>query len=288
MDNKKKIILIIFVIILIGISILAIYLSTKQDKDEDSGIQSEPTTQVTINNDLLVLKDDTCFDIQSTINEYYLKLEEGNYDYVYNVLTDDYKEINEITKDNISEKLNSSINNTFIIDRVIHNNDTKITYYFVEGLLITSAHHDEESSGVKNVQYLLIVKNNKYVIRPFDSEVNIETYARSFKIEDSEIKSNYGIKKSNMTERNKLLYYMANFINLNMYDKNESYKLLGNKTKEKYSLESFLESDITINPNIFAYTSKRDYDSIIYTIKDHKQNTIEIIEEYPSKYKINF
>lgn len=270
MNKGEKLLLIIGVIFIALIIILFLILNKNNDEIK--------STQYEVNSEISRLNSNYIFTLQSIINDYYNKIANNDKNGIINILDDEY-----INSENIYKIINNDYTNpSFIPEKILYNEDNRIKYYFINGYLIDvdmldNIHYE------KSVNYLVIIKNNKYVIRPLDSNIDIDVYSRNFNFKDINIKNNE-IITSSVSEKNKIIMYIANFMSLYNVDKEKSYNMLGEKTKKKYTYEEFVNRNINVSTNIFAYAKEDN----VYKIKDKMQKSIEITENYIMDYKIDF
>lgn len=294
--NKKIVVIVIIFIILLCISFFAIYLSMKEDKSniENPPVKEEQEEVKNINKEIMVLQDERMlFTLENIVNNYYDEILGSNKE-VYNILEEKYKLENNINENNVLDKIGLDLNSaTFVLENVYYNNDPTIIYYFINGYLYTQEHEEAEVIYNPNVNYLIIVKNNQYVIRPLESNIVLENIANSYNIQDVSINSSSRLSYSKLDETNKLSYYINQFINLLYLDNQKAYSMLTDETKLKYlNYEDFYNQRESIynsfSARIFAFAVKEEENYKIYSIHDMNQKSIKVIEYKPKDFKIGY
>ena len=295
MNNGQKKMLIIIGIFLLISSIIAIVLSFKTANNNKPSTNIPNTNNQEIGYEISKLKNEEMFfNIQNTINDYYINLSNKNNDKLYKILEDEYKKELGITKYNASSKIYSNYETVnYVVTDIYYNKFSYITYYFVSGYLFSSSMVEDYFDYNKNTCFLIIVKDGEYVLKPLENNINIKNYANNYDIKDVNIKSNEELVKINLSEKNKLSIYINEFLNLLYLDTRQAYDMLDEKTKNKYLNYYDFEIQIdnvyqTLSANIFAYTVVENKDNVEYKIKDKSQNTILITEYSVMDYKIGF
>ena len=144
----------------------------------------------------------------------------------------------------------------------------------------------------KNVKYLVMVKGNSYTI--FDLKQN-----QNEKYLDTLNKNSYKFKNGNVfndisyTEKNKLISYISEFLELLSIDSPKVYQMLNTSTKNNYkNYSDFLNKRIEIynklNTTIIYYKKEKSNNITIYSIIDSYNNTIKIYETSIMDYKIDY
>ncbi len=181
------------------------------------------------------------------------------------------------------------ISSSFIATSIYYNNDKTINYYFINGY---SYSFDYDSDYNKNVNYLIIVKNNKYSIEKLQNNIDILNYAKEYDIRNIELNGKE-LPSYYVSEQNKIIGYIAMYKNLLGIDPDRAYSMLGELTKEKYSNVAVFKYNINsinrvIRTNISKYDVSISDNKNIYKVSNDKGYSLEIIEEYPNDFKINF
>lgn len=286
MEKKGQIkIIVIVLLILIITSVLAIFISMKNRDNNENVIDN----MVVENKEIKRLDNDIVFTLQDIINDYYETISQSNYEKLYNLLDEDYLKENNINKQNISTIIMDKYGDaSFFVNKVLCNNDRIIRYYFINGYLLNFDTNIYE----KNINFIVIVKNGKYVINPIGNN-DIDIYSKNYSLINKNIKDTNSFKIKNISDKSKMITYIALFLNMLDVDSLKAYNMLDEKTKEKYgSYEIFLSLKNTIyneiTPTVFAYSVEKDENQIFYYLKDNKQKSIGIIEYYPMDFVINF
>ena len=294
--NNQKLIIIVIIALLIMTSLLAVFISLNIDgNDENPG--NNNSNEPIINKEISRLKDDKeYFAVQNALNDLYDKASTNNRAEIISLLDNDYVLENNITEDNVFEKLNFSTTFTnFIAEEIYYNINSSITYYFIKG------YKNEYLMGVegeikytKDLYYVLVVDNNNhYMLKPLENIKNLEEYANDYDLKKVEITNDSNFNQIEITENNKLIAYITNYINLMFLDVDKAYSMLNDDLKDKYSnLNSFINDVDNINEKLFtsfyATSSKENTDNIVYKVQNHDGDTITITEYYPNDYKIGF
>ncbi|MBQ8902146.1 MAG: hypothetical protein IJY87_03655 [Bacilli bacterium] len=299
-NNSKK--LIIIIVIILGItSIIALYFGFKSPNDNNQnnnpgGTTTNPGTSSSnlINKEISLLTvEDEYLKIQNTINDYYTKLSIKDNAGLYKILEKSYILENNITANNVTDVIYSNYETVnYTAKEIYYNKNSSVTYYFVNGYVFNQTIMEDDFSYEKNVNYMIIVKNGYYVIRPLSNQIEIENYAKNYNIKDIDINSKTKLVTTSVSEKNKLITYITEFMNLLILDNERAYNMLDDETKNKYySYDYFYTQRYDIynnfSANIFA-TSKTENENIIYSIKDSNQRTIKITEFRIMDYKIGF
>lgn len=285
MENKKKYIILIVVLIIMLLCTLLVYILSKNN------VEQKPTNNTNndyvISNKITRLSSNYCYTIQKIINDYYLKLSKQDAS-VYNYFDDDFINSNNITKDNIFRVLNHEYYDpNFKVSKIFYNNDRIINYYFVNGYY-TDGTFDEEYF-YQEANFLVIIKNNYYVIRPLNNNIDIENYAKNYNIVDVDIKNVNVVSNANFKESDYLSLYIDIFKELCIVNPTKAYSMLGNSTKSKYySFDEFASCNFKFKSRIYGLASEKNDNVTTYKIKDVDQNTIIITEYYPMDFKIDF
>ena len=297
--NNQKIIIILIVVLLMFTSIMAVVISLNTHDDDlnnENSANNNSTNSIRINKEISRLKNyDEYYAINNVINNLYMVELEKDSENIINLLLDDYIINNSITKDNVLDILNISENNViFYPEEIYYNANSDITYYFIKGYTIEYPLIDGDLKYNDNINYLLIVDNYKnYAIMPLESLDNLEEYANGYDIKEIKIDKNNKFKIEETKETNKISNYITNYTNLMYLNVTKAYKMLDDKTQEKYSsLNSFIANRDSINDRIFtefkAISTKEQEDYTVYKVQDRNNNTITITEYYPNDYKIGF
>lgn len=309
-DGRKKILLIIAVLLMIS-SVIAVVLSfilnnsgsgssntpggnVNPGGTTNPGQPSKPSQE--INYEITRLEDEELyFSIQNLLNDYYSDIASLNGSKLLKILDTDYVMENEITTSNIDSKLNNNYEAvTFIAKDIYYNANSQTTYYFVNGYLYNSSMMEDYYSYEKDVSYLVIVdKNREYTIKPLGENKDIYNFANNYNLVNVDFENGIKYQKADISEKNKLVIYINEFLKLLFYDTERAYNMLGNETKAKYLNYADFQNQINniynnVSTNIFGHSKieKDGYNE--YDIKDDKQKNIQIIEKGIMDYQINY
>lgn len=257
MKDKKNMILIIVGIILIIITIIAIYWSNKIEQNKP---HIPPKPVIPVKNIAIRVKNyNTFYSIQNTIN--------SNYD--------------DITK-------------SYLVKEIYFkkSNENKKIFYYINGYLVTNS-IDGINNSMEIENYLLIVENNNYELILLENNIdNLEKYANEYK-KDNYIVNYKGLMQNITTNISEVLTtYIAYFQLLTVYKPNEAYNMLTSETKAKYNnYDDFYNNrhDIynKISTNIFSYRVDKENNKN-YEIIDVKQRRIKIYENNIMDFKISY
>ena len=287
--NNKKILIFVIVGILVITSILAVILSLRDNKkpnDITNNTTEAPNSPVNPNPNTPDSSDE---DVISTNIERLKNASE-----FLELLEDKYVTENNLTESNVLNIIKTT--NPLIsyqANTIYYNPKSSVTYYFVNGYVVESTIEEGTPKYIKDVNYLVIVTNNKYVIRPLGNVSDLETYAKNYNKVKIEINNSTKFSKNNVSNDNKVKGYIINFMDLMFYDVNKAYNMLDDQTKEKYpDLNSFINNREVIADNLFTsfwYTNdNEDSDVFIYKVQNRGGDTITITEYYPNDFKIGF
>ena len=181
-NNSKK--LIIIIVIILGItSIIALYFGFKSPNDNNQnnnpgGTTTNPGTSSSnlINKEISLLTvEDEYLKIQNTINDYYTKLSIKDNAGLYKILEKSYILENNITANNVTDVIYSNYETVnYTAKEIYYNKNSSVTYYFVNGYVFNQTIMEDDFSYEKSVNYMIIVKNGYYVIRPLSNQIEIE------------------------------------------------------------------------------------------------------------------
>lgn len=296
MKNKsqKKVLIAIGVVLLLT-SLLAIYLSFKLNNNDDNPIDN-PSNPSTGNSEVIkeakqLDNERIFFNIQNTIGKYYVALADKDNKYVYNSLDKDYINENNITIDNVLDKVKSNYESVYYTATdIYYKKGINITYYFVTGYIINTTILDGEISYEDTINYIVMVKGDKFVLKMIDSNIsNLYEYALNYEIKD--IDGINSIVSQSISEKSKLVSYISRYKDLLFIDTKRAYNMLDDETKEKYSNYDNFKNNISnvydsLSIDIFSFNYVENEKT--YYVKDENQNTIKIIENSIMNYKINF
>lgn len=298
MEEHKKKMLIFIGIILIIIAIIAVLLGIIFKDEQDRKTSTEPNgVQDVISKEIEELKDESLFFVlQNSINNYYSMLANKNTNSLLDILDDDFKKEKQINNSNIYNIINSDYETvSYIAKSIYYNPNSSISYYFINGYLTNMTMMEDEFQYYPSVNFLIVVDNKSryFVIKPLESNLNVETFAKSYDIKSKNIKSETLLSSYTISEKNKLIVYITEFINLMVYDNKRAYLMLDDNTRKKYSSNDDFKNQMMdiynkLSTNIFGFSFKDVNGERVYNIVDDKQNKITIYEKNTMNYRIGY
>ncbi len=212
------------------------------------------------------------------------------------ILDDDFKKEKQINNSNIYNIINSDYETvSYIAKSIYYNPNSSISYYFINGYLTNMTMMEDEFQYYPSVNFLIVVDNKSryFVIKPLESNLNIETFAKSYDIKSKNIKSETLLSSYTISEKNKLIVYITEFINLMVYDNKRAYLMLDDNTRKKYSSNDDFKNQMMdiynkLSTNIFGFSFKEVNGERVYNIVDDKQNKITIYEKNTMNYRIGY
>ena len=170
---------------------------------------------------------------------------------VYNYLASEYKEKNNITIDNIQEKLGNYNNVQVIINNVYYvDSNENVRIYFIYGNVIEKETREKEEFAI---MLSLDSKNSAFEIYPSGYDYNIEL-GKELKIDIEEIKNIvYNSYKFNLTNDETFAKELfKDYQNRLMYDLDSAYEHLDEEYKTK-KFENVQEFKEYINNNFYRF-----------------------------------
>lgn len=296
---QKKVLIIVFAILAL-ISVIAIIWSLFIKNGSQSGQIDNPTnpnnTTNLLKKDISLLEDyNEFFTVSNIINDYYDCLISKNVKDILNLLDDDYKKEMGVQSNNVLNILGSNYHTvTYTPMEIYYNKGSIITYYFVNGYMEDVSLDDESSVYSDNINFLVIVnkQTRKYAITPLKNNINIESYAKNYELEEKELNYNY-YKTVNTSLESVLITYLNVFRDLLFLDNERAYQMLDENTKKNYeSYQDFsLQKDNIyeyIPSNIFGYSVTENGTQKIYKITDENKNEIIIYEDEIMNFHISY
>ncbi len=294
--NNQKFILIFIVILLVLTSVMAVFINMNiKDNNNDDQNNNIPSNEPVINKEISRLNnDEEYFAVQKAINDVFGLI--NNTNELLNYFDEDFINENNLNESNILNylKVTQKNNLDFIVEEIYYNDNSNITYYFTKCYSMEYEVGEDKVSYSPNKYYLLIVDmNNHFVLKPLDNVDNLETYAKSYDIKEVAINNNTDFKKQETSDKNRIINYINNFVNLLYLDTSKAYDMLDDETKKQYTnLDSFINDIDNIYSKLFtnfkALNKEENADNIIYKAQNKDMETISITEYYPNDYKIGF
>ncbi len=214
----------------------------------------------------------------------------NNKEYVINTEIEEIKNDSYYLLDYILR--NNEESASFLINEVYVNKDEKVKYYFIDTDKFVKGFN--VSNYYNNLQYLIIIKNGYYKIINLGDSNDIKKTSYNYEIKD--IDTNSLTKIGNYDYRDdtiKLTYYLETFKDYLRYNPEKSYTMISDKLKEKYSTYNSYYNDLeniynNINSFVSAYRIENENGLKKYIVRDNNNKIVEIIEEYPMHFRINF
>ncbi len=299
-NKSQKKVIIILVVILLVTSLLAFLLSSNNhDKHliDDNPLGDKDSMwddNLPIQSEISSLTDENLyFTLQNIINDYYEIIANNDVSNLYDILEDSYKTSHNINVNNVLDNFPKiAINPIFTAYTIYYNVSGNTKYYFINGSL-----YNQEEDGAHtyndNDNFLVIISNNHYVIKPLGDINNLLNYSNRYSMFNININNSHIVKLISISIENKLISYVNNFLNLLYLNPERAYAMLDSKMQEKYvNLETFKENRNNIyrslSSNIFSYEEIESETFILYKIKDSLGNDMQIIESSPNNYQIAF
>ena len=190
-----------------------------------------------------------------------------------------------------SENSTELSNTSYVIEEAYYVNKGLTYVYFLNGYNITTPFMGEPEY-TDNIKYIFKIDGITYQYENLNAN-NIYDYAKEYNEEDIKIEEANTLPSSNYTEKGKLEFQIARFLNLITANKDEAYQMLTDKQKQTYTSSQSLydQNDNilrTISPVVKEFTSETKKKQTTYNITDTNNNHITIIEKNIMEYKIEF
>ena len=229
------------------------------------------------------------FDIQEAINEFVSNTDSLDDSEIIKYLNPKYVSDNGITDANLSSKMVLYNDASYSAKSMFKKTLDDTTYYFVNGYIIIN---NENAAYYNNINYLVTVNGNTYNLYPLEANSNIDSFDK-FDVNGITADNGMFLNSLNYTEKNKLISYIAEFVNLMNVDVNYAYELLSETEKSKYySVNDFYNnyldkySDLSIM--VSYYNKSESGGNTIYDITNEDNVKIKITEQNVMNYKIEF
>lgn len=256
MNNKKKYIIGILMLIFVFITIIVICLNMNKEP-----VTPEPPIEnPQITKRFERVKDyEEFFNIQSTLNDF------GNVD----------------------------ISSTYTIKELFVKSINNIHYYFINACKFSEMDYVKNEYYIlildKSTKSYELSKINENI-------TNLEDYAKNYDVIELNIKSSKKLISNNFSTENLLVIYMEYFKQLLIYDPIIAYNLLTDSAKSNYfGYEDFNAKKFDIYNNlssqIFSFYEAEQKDSEwqkIYYFEDNNRNKVTIYEEDIMNFKISY
>lgn len=229
--KKLKIIIIVVSLLIVAIIITLLILKTKkQYYAEDNGevitediVQEEQTKRKYTQNE------DQFFTVEKLVSNYYLYARLGNANAVMDILTDNFKNNNELTNENVIQKLGVQ-KEGYRAREILKDSSSTNNIYLVYGVI------GEKEDLIKSFLVTYIdIENSTYAIQPID-----ETTYLNYKNKSSVIEEIKSIEKKEynaynnvaMTEEDAITRYFEDFIKEMLYDPEYAYSKIDETYKQ--------------------------------------------------------
>lgn len=282
--NKTKVVIIIIIIVCIIAGIT--FIIFRDDTEETGGNDTNYASVTVLENQ------DEFFALRNIINNYLNVLKTQEIDNLYNMLSVDYIKEYDITVNNVLDYIKYDYYDPiFTATDVLVKSNAEISYYFIKGYIIDYA--DENAVLYDNTYYIVLVKDQKYNVRPIEINGDFEEFVNDYAFDNTiEINGNNDYNIESIDEESKLTTYIQEFKNILFVDVNKAYDLLDDSSKEYFgSAENLslylLNISQNLSPVIFSYSRTEDDESIIYNIIDNNLNNITIYEYNVMNYAID-
>lgn len=248
------------------------------DKENDIILEKEERVH-------LVMNESMYFSVKEIMQKYVKYIEKANSQVVYNMLSSEYKEQNNITISNCIEKLPSYHIPELIVKHMYMKEGDIVDYLYLEVAIQNNKINTNNQLIVteqKEYYKLGIDKeNSSFAIEPIDL-IYYQEYIENKQVVETRIEknSNNSMSYKNVTENDVVSEYLNNYCNLLQYNIEQAYTLLQEEYKEeKYKTYSDFETyvknnDITEGMILKSYTKQYNEDkSIEYICKDEYGRT---------------
>ena len=299
--NTKKLIIIIIICIILIITLLLVILNLNKKAPENIILRETTHKEYEeyLNNTefekINDLKDhNTFFTILSCINKYMQYNEQKDNSNIYNILSTEYISKNNITIDNITQKIKMYNNaETFTAKEIYeYNNNENVSTYFVYGKTIENNFDNDDP---KQEQINIVVQLDKSN-RTFDIILN-ETkedngIAKRTSLKQIENKNSNVYITPNIQEQQIGLMYLSDYKDNMLKDIKKAYEQLDKDYKQKRypTIEEF-KKYINSNTELIYVTGtqcevNQQDEKIIYIVKDQYGNVYRFKETAVMEYTV--
>ena len=250
--KKLKIIIIVVSLIIVAIIIALLIYNTNQYYEEEHGeVITEDMVEETQAEREYTQNEEQFFTIEKLASNYYLYARLGNADAVVDILTDNFKNNNGITAENVIQRLGIE-KEGYRAREILTDNSSSNTIYLVYGVI--GEREDLTES------YLIVyvdIENSTYAIQPIEEEMYINYKNENTvieQIEQIEKKEYNTYRKTTVTEESAITRYFEDFVKEMVYDPEYAYE----KIDETYKQAKFGE----IN-QFLEYIENRDLQELL-------------------------
>lgn len=288
-DKKVKMGIVIgMMIFLVAICIVVIVFQNKSVEQEPN---SQPLVPLSMT---LVDEYSTFFALVNVVNEYFRYIKQADSEAVYSVLYSKFISENQLTQANVLDMITLEDSEQFLQASNIYYQAFGENYlYLVEGSLIVNE-FEENRVIDDDFQIFVIVDYStfSFAISPITNSEELLNPLSENQI--SIVRNNYNRMQTSgviTTDYICSLYY-ADFTGLLFDNINDSYSLLSDSFKQRYSLISYVSY---MSPRLTSISSKItdcnvDYENEkrIYTIIDENSNRFTFLENSIMNYRVEF
>lgn len=285
--KMKYLIILLSILIIITMTILIVLMTRDVQKDSNGDLLDDGSANLEKEENVyLVNNENLYFSIKNNIMQKYVKyVEAKDAQVVYNILSSNYKQENNVTIENVIDKLPSYTIPKFISQHMYMKEGNIVDNIYIEAIVqnnkITTNNKLIVTQNKEYYRIILDKENSTFAIEPID----VSLYEKLIKNKEQEeknveINENNQITYSNITEFNIVSEYLNNYVNLLKNDIEQAYELLNKDYKEaKYKdyseFKKYIEdANATEGMILKTYTKKYNEDnSIQYICKDEYNRT---------------
>lgn len=245
--KKLKILIIVIIVIIIILTITLVMFGCKerQEKEEQGELITNEMVEEAREERLNIQNNDRFFTIENIVSNYYLYAKAENKNAMLNILTNNFKTNNEITIDNVTNKINIEENEYRAREIIMINNSVeKVIAYLVYGVV-------GEKNQISDSYFIIYLDtdNSTYAVEPITSE-NYEQYKSKEMqmnlIKDIEKKEYNTYKSLTISEEDIITEYFENLVKDMLYDTQYAYIKLDQEYKNA-KFPSFQDYQTYIN-----------------------------------------
>lgn len=270
--NKTNFLILIVLFIIFGIIGLLIVLFSSNEKNDINSTQYSYLSAV---NDESIF-----FSVSSNINKLYEYIQLDDLSSAYNLLDKSYIETNNISYQNLLEKLNLEYGSVSFSARQMYVISNKNQYkYLVKGYIKKDTM--DVATEIINTSYCILnydVENGGFSIELITESKYLELIKnRKINFDDFFVNINNQFEYVNISESSLASLYFNDFMNDLFANPTYAYECLSTETKENY-FNTYDEFLTEINNNLEYYSSIR------YTGYNISNNEYKYIDNYNNEY----
>ena len=295
MKKARIIVIIVLLLLLILAGVILVKLNQEKEAKEWAETRDE-NMEVDIEEHIIPVRgQDEFFSIEKLMTNYYLYLQMGNQDAVYQVLADSYKSTNQITSSNaisIAQRT-SGTGESFRAREMYYKDDLTNPIYLVYGII-------ETNNQGKECYALVYIdnENSTYAVEPIQARAY-----ENYRTEKTELVSIETIEKNDynkyakmtVTEEEMITRYFETWLKENLFYTDYAYSRLDTEyQKAKYPTRSSYQEYVTNHQEQFTsmlpemmkqyedFESEEEYFNYLntYEVKGLDQYKIEETDEY--------